>query len=321
MEEQIQAKLKALFEADRVEEKEFIQALWSNYGSIKRYLVIGKTDLSLIVKQIQSNPKVNHPRAWDTDFAHQRKVKSYQVEQFFYQHIADSNDERCKLPQLFWAGNIANDQVLVLEDLDALQYSIRKQSLSLEQTKPVITWLANFHAKYMNSKVDGLWERGTYWHLATRPQEFAVMADGALKEAAKSLDEKLRSAKYQCLIHGDAKLANFCFDKTGKELAGVDFQYVGKGCGMQDLAYFFSSCLDAESCQKYETYLLDYYFAELKKAIQYYQIQIDEQALEQEWRTLYPYAWADFVRFLMGWMPQHAKLNEYAWRQVELALE
>ena len=42
--------------------------------------------------------------------------------------------------------------------------------------------------------------------------------------------------------------------------------------------------------------------------------------LEKEWRKLYPYAWADFSRFLIGWSPKHHKLNQYSKKMVENVL-
>jgi thiamine kinase-like enzyme len=64
-----------------------------------------------------------------------------------------------------------------------------------------------------------------------------------LKEAAPVIDEKLNTCAYKTFVHGDAKLANFCFAPDG-QVAGVDFQYVGGGCGMKDVAYFIGSCLN-----------------------------------------------------------------------------
>lgn len=85
---------------------------------------------------------------------------------------------------------------------------------------------------------DTLWKQGTYWHLSTRPEELAKMLDSPLKQHASHIDEKLDECSFKTIVHGDAKLANFCFTKSGTKSAAVDFQYVGGGCGMKDVAYF-----------------------------------------------------------------------------------
>ena len=40
----------------------------------------------------------------------------------------------------------------------------------------------------------------------------------------------------------------------------------------------------------------------------------DLDALEQEWRALYPLAWSDFHRFMKGWSPGHWKVHSYSER-------
>jgi thiamine kinase-like enzyme len=126
----------------------------------------------------------------------------------------------------------------------------------------------------------------------------------------------LRQCRYQTLIHGDAKLANFCFSTDSPEprVAAVDFQYVGKGCGMKDVAYFIGSCLNEEECEAMESSLLDYYFSELGQRVSEKHSNVDTKQLEQEWRSMYDVAWADFHRFLKGWSPGHWKINSYSER-------
>jgi len=35
-----------------------------------------------------------------------------------------------------------------------------------------------------------------------------------------------------------------------------------------------------------------------------------------QWAHLWPVAWADFYRFLLGWSPEHKKVNSYMHDQV-----
>lgn len=125
---------------------------------------------------------------------------------------------------------------------------------------------------------------------------------------------------HQTFVHGDAKLANFCFSSDGEQVAAVDFQYVGGGCGMKDVAYFLGSCMDEKECEELEAELLDYYFSILKSVLNEQKPQIDFEGIEQEWRELYPYVWADFSRFLLGWSPGHQKLNAYTKKMVDRVL-
>ena len=108
-----------------------------------------------------------------------------------------------------------------------------------------------------------------------------------------------------------AKLANFCFSHDGR-VAGVDFQYVGGGCGMKDVAYFIGSCLYEKECERLEEQILDTYFEHLQK-----QFVLRNDELEKEWRSLYRVAWADFHRFIKGWSPGHWKINSYSERVTE----
>jgi len=159
-----------------------------------------------------------------------------------------------------------------------------------------------------------LWETGSYWHLATRPDELETMDDLPLKKVATKIDQMLSSSPYQTFVHGDAKLANFCFSSNGSRVAAVDFQYVGGGCGMKDVAYFIGSCLNEEECEQLEAQVLQCYFEALESALAFRNSEINFSELEKNWRRLYPLAWTDFHRFLKGWSPDHWKLNTYSER-------
>ena len=178
----------------------------------------------------------------------------------------------------------AEESVSVLEDLDAAGFELRKSELDMDGGKRCLRWLANLHARFMGMKPEGLWQTGSYWHFETRPDELAAMAEGDLKNYAVAIDQRLTNCNYQTLVHGDAKVDNFCFSSDGLAVAAVDFQYVGGGCCMKDVAYFISSCLNETDCERYEIMLLDYYFSELGEALKLSQCSIDIAAVEQEWR-------------------------------------
>lgn len=298
-----------------------MQSLWSGYGDISRYLS-PKINTTFIVKHISPPIEQLHPRGWNTQTSHLRKLQSYQIEANFYRDYAYLCDEYCVVPKLLAEFSDNHQQILVLEDLNQAGFSQRKEQAEMADVMLGIRWLAYFHARFLQQDITSLWPVGTYWYLATRQDEFKVMQAGKLKDAAHTLDKKLNNAHFQTLVHGDAKLANFCFDdnNTSDSLAAVDFQYVGKGVGVKDLAYFLGACLNQDDLFKYENVLLDEYFAQLKNALDHYQIEVDFIHLQQEWRSLYPLVWADFYRFLLGWSPGHYKINPYMQKQTDIAL-
>lgn len=298
--------------ASGLREKEVIQSLWSGYGKILRVDLEGAEMDSVVVKHVQMPSQKRHPRGWNSDLGHRRKIKSYQVETTWYKDYAPQS--KARLPKCLALEQSDEEVLMVLEDLDQAGYPLRKTAVNWQDIEACLAWLASFHASYLDKAPEGLWEVGTYWHLATRPQELAVLADQKLRAAATEIDDKLNNCQFKTFVHGDAKLANFCFAANGARtlhgaVAAVDFQYVGGGCGMKDLAYFVGSCLDERDCERYEKQILDTYFKYLQASL-----DAPNADLEKEWRSLYRVAWADFHRFIKGWSPGHWKINSYSER-------
>ncbi|WP_298443177.1 phosphotransferase [uncultured Ferrimonas sp.] len=285
-----------------------VQSLWSGYGAIERWQV---ADTTVVVKRISPPTAVDHPRGWHSDLSHRRKLRSYQVESHWYRHLVagavpspeGSIAPPCRMPRLLLSQHHGDDHLLVLEDLHAAGFDCAVAAPTASQIRLCLKWLAQLHGHYLHHSTDGLWPQGSYWHLDTRPQEWAQMADRPLQRAAGRIDGRLKAAQYQTLIHGDAKLANFCL--AAEEAAALDFQYVGGGSGVRDVAYFLGSC-GAETLQQREQWL-GYYFSEFAQVLR--QRRIDPEPIEHEWRALYDVEQADFARFLNGWAPQHWKVN------------
>ncbi|QLE85609.1 phosphotransferase [Shewanella sp. Scap07] len=290
-----------------------IQSLWSHYGSIDRYNVNGSP---VVVKSIEIPQAQQHPRGWHTNVGHQRKIRSYQIEKNWYRNHQTDHGVSYLMPRLIAIidGDHQDQFSLVLSDLDASGFCIRPKRANLSQIKLMIQWLAQLHGQHLTKKADNnaikdYWLHGSYWHLSTRPDELDAMANGKLRAYANEISLQLDNCLYQTIIHGDAKLANFCIHNSETKVAAVDFQYVGNGVGVKDLVYLLGSCLNAQQLSQHHPTLVDYYFAQLQQYSEHLTNHFDD--LQQQWRRLIPYAYADFERFLAGWAPEHIKRNEF----------
>lgn len=293
---------------DKYEKPQLIQTLWSGYGACFRAFAVQSGE-PVVVKCVKPEQASSHPKGWKTSVSHARKLRSFEVEHYFYQHLREHTDKGCPVPRYLGGCQEQDSHLIVLEDLDAAGFQRRESVLTPAQCRTVLRWLAEFHASFISVSDNNVWEEGTYWHLPTRKDEWKVMEDGELKNKAQLIADKLKQARYQTLLHGDAKVANFCFSHNLKRCAAVDFQYTGYGVGVKDVAYFLGSALTEKEQVTSTDACLEIYFDALRDALATKQPAIDAQALIAEWRDLYNLACADFYRFLAGWSPEHWKLN------------
>lgn len=299
---------------------EKVQSLWSDFGVLERVYLSGFKQDSIVIKRIKPPTELNHPRGWNSDVSAQRKLKSYEIERHWYEEYVNQLPPQIKTPNFLFYFESDDERVLGLEDLNVIglsaKYSYRDQCF-----RHCLEWLANFHAFHINDTGNGLWEVGTYWHLDTRKDEWEAMQSGELKNAASQIDFYLKSCNYQTLVHGDAKPANFCFSPDLKKVAAVDFQYVGKGCGIKDVIYLMSSALIENELFRQDEIIINEYFIFLEKALQQFsKNDIDFDALKKEWMTCYTIAWSDFDRFLKGWNSSNRRVNDYMAFQTKEAL-
>jgi hypothetical protein len=293
---------------------ERLQSLWSGYGEIRRATLISEVATPVIVKYVvpPAADQGRHDAAQAR--SHQRKLRSYQVERAFYENYAARANDACRLPAPLQVSAENGRLLFILEDLDAAGFELRKNRISSLEVQAGLRWLAAFHATFLNQAPEHLWKVGSYWHLATRSDELSALTDAGLRRAAPRIDERLNRARFRTFVHGDAKLQNFCLSKSKPAVAAVDFQYVGGGVGVKDVAYFLSSCLTDSELERAAQSYVDDYFRELESALQArapFALPIDFSALEAEWRTLYPFACADFYRFLLGWAPSSTGRERY----------
>lgn len=182
-------------------------------------------------------------------------------------------------------------------------------------------------------KGEGVWLNGGYTYLATRRKEYAslkeeegteweeklcrLMQKGGLGTVAEVVASVLAPSptdgngaghpirEYETLIHGDVKSENLFTTKSGDAVAFFDFQYVGLGLGVCDLAKLFtcsvpeSMLTDSDSIPNElemgtgERRLLEEYRKVLDPSGERY----PWETLERHWQT----ALVDWLRFQASW--------------------
>ncbi|RAL14120.1 phosphotransferase enzyme family protein [Aspergillus homomorphus CBS 101889] len=155
----------------------------------------------------------------------------------------------------------------------------KRSALSGVQVSAAVRWLAGMHARSWGlvpvgagreelvrppleevrrvTPGTGVWLNGGYTYLATRRREYAALAAetgsewscalcGVVEGFGMSVAEMVAVVLAPCgravesYIHGDVKSENLFTNETGDQVAFFDFQYVGLGLGVCDLAKLFT---------------------------------------------------------------------------------
>lgn len=176
-----------------------------------------------------------------------------------------------------------------------------------------------------------IWLNGGYTYLATRLSEYSSLVEDSDSEWSEALTQPLQGHKqsiaelvasflspsasdatapiesYQTLIHGDVKSENLFTSADGDQVAFYDFQYVGLGLGVCDLAKFFTCSvpLDMLVADRYvpdvlemgegESQLLERYWKNLREVGR--GREYDWELFVRHWEV----ALVDWLRFQASW--------------------
>ena len=212
-------------------------------------------------------------------------LRMYHREVAFFHELAEQVPVR--VPVAFH-GDVADDMsdfVVLMEDLGSLRLVDQLVGMSLADAETAVDRLAAWHAAWWG-RGDGLAERGITVSLAdpvypaVLPMVFAegwekVTSELDVQPQILDIGPKFGEAIPRLLadlasgtntmIHGDYRADNILFDPHGA-VALLDFQLIGSGSGMYDLAYFVTQSLDVDVARQNERALFDRWIDGIRKA-------------------------------------------------------
>ncbi|KAM0247613.1 hypothetical protein ACHAQJ_009779 [Trichoderma viride] len=238
--------------------------------------------------------KIVHPPTKTGDEGHLRKMFSYEVEQYFYDEVAPRLTTSSIAVAQCFASTRRMQQKAIEHGIDHVMATLfndlrlefpvageKRAVLSSNQVYAALAWLAKFHSsswahlpqnlsdfllppleeatrrqKDPKSGGTNLWLNGGYTYLATRQEEYRLLAQDKFSEwsdvfcnpvnGSQSIAEAAadfltpRGRPFETYIHGDVKSENLFSTESGDDVVFFDFQYAGVGLGVCDLAKLFT---------------------------------------------------------------------------------
>jgi len=225
---------------------------------------------TMIAKFSSSNPEMRQRP--NTKASYEREVR-------FYQKMA--KESLLPVPTCYYADvdTKLGWHILLLEDLAPARSGSRTKGCSLTQARTAIHHIARFHAHWWEDpRLDSLdWLADApgvprdaeqaqvhkqWWSAFLRevgkPLPVTVMEIGELLgEQRGRITRHLNTNEPRTLLHADYQLENLMFGATGEgSFSVVDWQFVKRGRGIWDVAYFLSQNLVPADRQAIEMDLL-----------------------------------------------------------------
>ena len=205
---------------------------------------------------------------------------AYEREMRFYQNFSVD----CPLsPPAFYGGSDVSgegDYLLLMEDLESFRFVSQLEGLSVQDASACMAGLARMHAYYWEKPeldvVDSLYQFSdwadiyapiiaTGWPLFQKdfgdliPPEMLPMYEPG-NAAAGAIFRYFSERRPKTLLHGDARIENFCFDASSGAARAYDWQLAAAGPGIYDVMYSFANSVAPDTLfEQGESMLRDYH--------------------------------------------------------------
>ncbi|MER3445519.1 MAG: hypothetical protein C4291_01190 [Candidatus Dadabacteria bacterium] len=236
----------------------------------------GGSPKSLISKFPASDPNLR--AMWNRYRLYEREIR-------FYREIAKEIDIR--IPRYYYGAlNIeSGESVLVLEDIIDARVGDNVIGCSFEDAELIFRNLGRFHAlwwespqlEYMMGWIPAFNQGADYiqglYQQSWGPfiEKFGDQLGDSFLEIGTWLGRNIANIRNRLaepprtLIHGDLRLDNLLFSSSenGTSLIVIDWQFIGRGRSISDIAYFLVFCLPPEQRRAMEWDLLNIYHSVL----------------------------------------------------------
>ncbi|XP_022837613.1 uncharacterized protein LOC111364787 isoform X3 [Spodoptera litura] len=246
-----------------------------------------------------------------------------------YQKVQDkyhiSPEHRFVFPKFYGGEDTLGQETVVMEDMTSSGYApySRFESIDWEHAAVAVEDLARLHAlsfaykkedpgnfamdtkrlRFARDKMDFSGMKKTWRQIGESAME--VVKEEHRNKLSKIIDDRSTQEVFfrfraplstVVLCHGDYRVSNLLFRRVNGRLQQVvvDYQTVHSGCPVTDLLYLEFLGTDQAFRNKYHDRLYDYYFSELTKALDRYEIDINKvyprATFEKEIKEMYSVA-------------------------------
>ncbi len=233
-----------------------------------------------------------------TEFDYREAIKDFNMREVNFYELA-TTESQLPLVDCYYSEFDADtsSSILLIEDLSNVQTIEFLDGCNIEDAKIVVQALAQLHVRWWNSpqleKISWLssfhtWDFVDWWQ--QYPHELHTLLpnldipDSIFKVGGKvmsnlpSIINRLEGSP-TTLIHRDIHVDNILFEEQSiyRSARIIDWQLVGRGLGISDIAYFMISSIPPKQRQQAEHDLVKMYHSNLEQA------GIDDYSFKQCW--------------------------------------
>ncbi|KAF9412774.1 hypothetical protein HW555_008777 [Spodoptera exigua] len=283
-----------------------------------------RNNLNLFAKVANVNVKLR--QAMNTELLYTTEQIVYNELVGVYDKIQDkyriSPEHRFVFPKFYGGEDTVGHETVVMEDMTASGYAPlnRFESIDWEHAAVAVEDLARLHAlsfayqkedpsnfakdterfRFVKSKMDFSNLKDTWAKIGESAMETVkdehkdklkkLLANGSTQDVFYKFRAPLSTV---VLCHGDYRVSNLLFRRVDGRLQQivVDYQTMHSGCPPTDLLYLEFLGTDQEFRNKHHKQLYDYYFSELSKALDRFEIDVNKvypkATFEKEVREMY----------------------------------